>query len=128
MEKTPFAAPELEQALKHDSARKEVEGVHHLRPVTPAPLGGDVPMSYPPYVKACRLKHGEVAALIWDRGGHCTEVWIKEGEARPRRLEIAAQFLSSWTRNTAPIETEDQHRQARFALELADVLIEEAGR
>ena len=121
---------ELELALKHDVARKEAEGAHHLRrePPTATPAGGGVPMSYPPHVKQLRLKHGEVAALIWERGGHCTEVWLKEGEAHPRRLEVAAQLLATWTRNTVPIETEDQRKQARSALELADVLIEEAAR
>lgn len=120
----PFTTlAELAIAQTHDTARQEAEGAHHRRP-----SGGDVPMSYPSWVKPLRLKHGEVAALIWERGGHCTETWIKEGEAQPRRLDLAAGFLASWTRNTVPLEEESQRRECRLALDLADMLIAEAAR
>jgi hypothetical protein len=125
MENPPFTAPELKKSLEHDAARKEVEGAHHRRPATDSDA---IPMSYPPWVKALRLKHGEVAALIWDRGGHCVETWLKEGEAQPRRLELASRFVASWTRNTVPLEPEAQRRECRLALDLADMLISEAAK
>lgn len=128
---------ELREALKHDEARKDAELKKPWKApvVTSYPLGqlrhtsGGDASEYPPNVKPLRLKKGQIAALIWeDDGGVCREIHLTEGEARPKRLDIAAIIAGQMWSKIRAFDPDAQKREARLALELADVLLREASR